>query len=177
MQIISSAGEMRAMLPEVGVINSRGIVPHARMVVKVTSSVAVTRAATTGWVSWDTAVYDSYGCFNPAVSATRIYIPMPGWYLASAYLKTVTGTAHDATMQIHNSYLASHIGYKKWNLPAASANYPNLLALNAVCYLPQLGSAATQTSGFYFYVNWGTSQSITSLTGEANIGFSIWKLS
>jgi hypothetical protein len=175
MQIISSAGEMRAMLPDVGVINSRGIVPRARMMVKVTTSVAETRNAASGWISWGSAVYDAYSCWKSA-TPSRLYIPMPGWYLASLYLKTTTATAHDATLQIHNSYLASHVGYKKWKLPAASANYPNMLALNAVCYLPQLANTS-QNSGFYFYCNWGTSQSITSLIGESGIGFAIWKLS
>ena len=175
MQIISSAGDMMALLPDIGVISSRGIVPHYDMVVKVTTSVAISRSASSDWIYWNTAVLDNYGCWKSG-SPARVYIPMPGWYLASVYLKTATATAHDAMLQIHTSYHASHIAYKKWKLPAGSTNYPNMLALNAVCYLPQLGNVA-QNAGFYFYCNWGASQAITSLTGESNIGFTIWKLS
>jgi hypothetical protein len=167
MQIISAAGEMKAMLPDVGILSSFGVVPHARMMAQVTSSVAISRAATSGWINWDTVVTDNYGSFSIAVPA-RLYVPMAGWYLASVYLKTTTATSHDAALQIHSSALNSHIAYKKWFLPAASANYPNSLALNAVSYM---------TRGSYFYSNWGTSQTITSLTGVANIGFTIWKLS
>lgn len=177
MEIIAYNGQLRASIGDVGVINARGIVPHYRMCVKVTSSVAISRTANeTNWIYWDTAVTDNYGCFKPAVSAARIYIPMPGWYLASLYLKSATATAHDAALQIHTTFHASHIGYKKWMLPAGSANYPNAIALNAVCYLPQQANVA-QNAGVYFYCNWGTTQAITSLTGEANIGFAIWKLS
>jgi hypothetical protein len=168
MQIISNMGDMRAILPELGVIKATGAVPHARVVVKVTSNAALSRSASSDWINWDTAVYDDYGSWRGATPA-RIYPPMPGWYFVSVYLKTTTALAHDATLQIHNSYLASHAAYKKWFLPAGQANYPNMLALNAVCYLP----ATTH----YVYCNWGASQAITALTGESNIGFTIWKLS
>jgi hypothetical protein len=170
MQIISSMGEMRALLPELGVVRSTGAVAHYHPVVQVTSTVTITRSATSDWLTWNTALNDVYGCWKSA-TPNRVYVPMQGWYFASLYLKTDTGTIHDATLQIHNSYLASHVAYKKWFLPAALPNYPNMLALNAVCYFPY------PATSHYFYCNWGTNQVITSLAGSTNIGFSIWKLS
>ena len=129
MQIISSAGEMRAMLPEVGVINSTGdraSCSHGRKgnIICCQSAGRPRQAGSTGIRLYTMVITASSLRVTPA----RLYIPMPGWYLASLYLKTATATAHDAALQIHNSYLASHIAYKKWNLPAASANYPNMLA-------------------------------------------------
>ena len=77
MQIISSAGELRALLPEIGVLKSNGVVLHGSMVVKLTSAAALSRASSSDWLRWDTVVIDRCDSFNSSFTA-RLYAPMDG---------------------------------------------------------------------------------------------------
>jgi hypothetical protein len=167
MDLITSKGEMKVFPADISVIKSTGT-PFGRICCKVTSSVAISRTATEmNWVAFNTAVSDIWGCFRPTISTFRVYCPQTGWYYCNAYISSTTATAHEAELQIHHTYLGSFFAYNKKKFTAGSATYPNTISASGLTYL---------RTGDYFYVNWGTTQAITSLTGEANVGFGIWKV-
>lgn len=168
MLIISARGHLKAQPADISVIGDPGM-RKGLIGAKWTSTVALSRTAgQSASMVFNTAVFDNAGCLRPSVSYTRIYAPQTGWYFANAYLQTDSGTPHEAALQIHCNRINTFFAYRKRRFGPGSASIPNAISVTGRFYA---------YAGDYFYSYWVCSQAITSLAGEANLGFGIWKTS
>ncbi len=167
MLIISKNGELKALPADISVIGGPGTL-RGVIGAKVTSSVALSRTAgQRTYINWDTAAFNT-GSMWDVGTAARIYVRQDGWYLLHAYLTSITAVAHTSVMSITSSRLNDHIAYRTRKFQAGSASYPNAIVISAKAYALR---------GDSFYVNWGTTQAVSTLTGEMNVGFGVWKTS
>jgi hypothetical protein len=169
MLIISSRGELKATPADISVLGSPGT-PRRLIGAKRTIAIAATRAAgEVAPITWDTTVYDNGGFVR--AGSNRLWIPQSGWYMANFYVQTASPTAHTSVAQIQAFSLQTVFAYRKRRLGVASSTYPGANSVTGKTYLE---------AGDSIYIYWGVwdaASPITCLTGEANVGFAVWKTS
>ncbi len=168
MKIISARGENKMVSADVYVVSATAGLLKRSLCARWTSSVAITRAAAeSNVVTWNTVNFDNANFLQPAVSYSRVYIPMDGYYLLNAWIGTQTALAGKMGLQIHSHNLGGFMSYKTLDVAAAAAAYPNFITTTAKKYL---------LTGDYCYVYWASSFAVTSLTGISKVGFGVWKV-